>query len=118
MSSDAQRLAALCARLGPAARRSLLDYAEFLAAREPAAPAPPSEPLAITRVAGESVVAALRRLRRTYPMLDSTRLLDSAATGMTRHVLHGHAADEVIDGLETLFAEAYAAHRAREDGQP
>ena len=44
---------------------------------------------------GESVVAALKRLRLSYPMLDSAPLLDAAASLVTAHVLHGRSAAEV-----------------------
>lgn len=114
MTAEARRLQQLVDRLDAGARQTLVDFAEFLAARAPDKPPPPTEPLDIPRVAGESVIAALRRLRKTYPMLDATRLLDSAATGMTRHVLQGEEADTVIDGLEKLFTDAYAAREKSE----
>ena len=95
-------------------RRTLVAFAEFLATTGTAQAIPddtaPELPRDLPRPDDESVVAALKRLRRTYPMLDSAPLLDAAARLVTAHVLHGRGAGEVIDELETLFAEAYAGH--------
>jgi histidinol-phosphate/aromatic aminotransferase/cobyric acid decarboxylase-like protein len=102
-------------------RRTLLAFAEFLAASGATRAAPddatPELPRDLPRPDDESVVAALKRLRRTYPMLDSAPLLDAAARLVTAHVLHGRGADEVIDELETLFAEAYAGHAVEAEGR-
>lgn len=114
MSADRQRLQQLFAALDRDGRRALLDYAEFLLARHPR-PAPPVRPLDLPRPEDESVIAALKRLRATYPMLDSAPLLDAATTLVTAHVLHGRGAVEVIDELEALFGHAFA-ERAGDDG--
>ena len=108
MTAGRQRLAQLFAALDPARRAALLEYAEFLAARS--APRAPAVRQPIRRPDAESVIAALKRLRATYPMLDAAPLLDAAATLVTAHVLHGRGAVEVIDELEALFGEAYVAH--------
>ena len=117
MSAGRQRLQQVFARLDRDRQHQLLEFAEFLATRqvEPA----PEEAAArcdIPRPADESVVAALKRLRATYPMLDSAPLLDAAATLVSAHVLQGRGAGEVIDELETLFASAYAEHSATGEG--
>jgi hypothetical protein len=112
LSTGGDRLRTLYRGLDADGRRLLLEFAEFLAARrDEAVPEPDAAPRAIPRPDDESVVAALKRLRATYPMLDSASLLDAAATLVTAHVLHGRAAGEVIDELETLFGKAYAAHQ-------
>jgi hypothetical protein len=90
VSADRQRLAELFAALDRDGRRSLLEFAEFLAARRDGAgdvadEAPPA-PRNLPRPDDESVIAALKRLRLSYPMLDSA----------------------VIDELEVLFADSYA----------
>ncbi len=112
MSADRQRLAELFAALDRDGRRSLLEFAEFLAARRDGAgdvadEAPPA-PRNLPRPDDESVIAALKRLRLSYPMLDSAPLLDAAASLVTAHVLHGRSAVEVIDELEVLFADSHA----------
>ena len=55
----------------------------------------------------ESVIAAIRRLARTYPMLDSDNVFSAATTLMTRHVMWQQAAVEVIDELEVMFKARY-----------
>jgi hypothetical protein len=91
------------------AQQSLSDFARFLEANQRTTkPELPSEPLTIPRPEKESVVGALKRLRQTYPMLDTGRtLLDQASSLMTQHLVHGRAALEVIDELEGLFVEHY-----------
>ena len=94
-------------RLMPEQRQSLLDFASFLASRAQAAEEPadeaPAEPLAIERPAQETVVAAMKRLSATYPMIDKALLLNDASALMAQHLLQGRAAAEVIDDLERLF---------------
>lgn len=98
-----KRLVELYARLPEAERKSLLDFAEFLASRcEPVEPVS-LEPLTIPRPAEESVVAAMKRLRETYPMLDHSKLLHEASGLMAQHLMQGRPAPEVIDELEQMF---------------
>jgi hypothetical protein len=132
-SADERRLGKLFRSLDAPQREALLSFAEFLSERSsggqresgrlpnayPGAadvPEAVSElPLVEPRPAQESVVAGIRRLRRTYPMLDSGEMLNEASSLMAAHVLHGRAASAVIDELETLFAERFDAHRSRGD---
>lgn len=95
-------------RLPAAERRSLLDFAEFLAGRAAPAAAVPAEPLAIPRPGEETVVRAIKRLRATYPMLDPRKLLHETSHCMTQHVVQGRPAVEVIDELERVFSRHYA----------
>lgn len=112
MSRGKEELLALFERLGPAERETLLAFAESLAARAPAAAAPPEAP-ARERPAEETVVMAIRRLVRTYPMLDRRQLLAEASHFMAQHALEGRAAREVIDELEQVFARHYGKSRAQ-----
>ncbi len=118
---DRQRLLSLLGRLGEADRATLLAFAEFLAARgaagaDPAAAPPPERPTLLPRPPGESVVAAIRRLSASYPMLDRRRLLNLTSSRMTQHILHGRPAAEVIDELEQVFAAEYQALAGPEAG--
>ncbi len=109
------RLTTLFAELPEGKREMLLEYAEFLHTRHsgapgpaagkksPEMPAPVSAPLDIPRPGEESVVRAIKRLRATYPMLDSAKLLDATSTLMTQHVMQGREVIVVIDELEVLF---------------
>lgn len=106
-----QRLLRLFRQLPEAEQESVLAFAEFLLQR--AAPAsPPAEaderrPLDIPRPASESVVAAIRRLNMTFPMLDRDALLHEASALMTAHVMQGRPAADVIDELEAVFRRHY-----------
>jgi hypothetical protein len=120
LSGAERRLLRLYRSLGTADRDTLLAFGAFLAQRlaEEATSAqptkvPPAEPIPVERPAGESVIAAIKRLRCVYPMLERGDLLHEASSLMSTHVLHGRPAAEVIDDLEALFARHYAAFRAR-----
>ncbi len=97
-------------------KSTLLKFAEFLnqqaeseqattsgesQATEPAIPRP------IERPASESVIKAIKRLKKTYYMLDSNLLLDKTSDLMTQHILNGREAASVIDDLEELFKQLY-----------
>ena len=96
-------------RLGDIDRQSLLSFAAFLAERSDAETAgePPAQPLDIPRPDSESVVAAIRRLSATFPMLEKDALLHETSTLMTAHVMQGRSATEVIDELEVVFRRHY-----------
>ena len=112
---DSERqLVKLYRSLEPADRDTLLAFGEFLAVRD----APdvqkaqgPLEPERIPRPRQESVVGAIKRLSRSYFMLDRSLMLNDTSTLMGAHVLQGRPADEVIDELEALFAKSYAKYR-------
>lgn len=131
MSAEGERLADLYRRLGPSERASLLAFAEFLLQRSGAATGTgtetgtatdaetrtaggaeavarvSAEPVPIERPAKESVVAAIKRLRRTYPMLERNAMLNEVYVLMNRHMLEGRPAQEVIDELEQAFERRY-----------
>jgi len=108
-------------------RRTVIDFARFLAEenkRRGVAPDEASgaadgestatrsdavarEPLDIPRPAEEKPVHALKRLKATYPMLTGESLFSEAANLMMRHHMMGHDGGEVIDEMERLFATAY-----------
>ncbi len=107
-SKPEKRLLALFERLPEAERNSLLDFAEFLVERAGATqPEVAQQPLEIPRPAEESVVAAMKRLRETYPMLDHSKMLHEASGLMAEHMMQGRPAPEVIDELELMFARHY-----------
>jgi len=86
--------------LDPRRQRELLEFARALSA-------PDLEPCREPRPAGESVALAIRRLRRSYPMLDRRLLMGPASALMAQHALQGRAAAEVIDELELVFERHY-----------
>ncbi len=88
-------------------QQQLLDFARFLLDQQGPLERVISEPEQIPRPQQESVVAAMKRLNRTYPMLDKQHLLNEASSLMAEHMLQGRAAVEVIDELEAVFSKYY-----------
>jgi hypothetical protein len=100
--------------LGEADRHALECYLEFLLQRAAdRAPDAPRQPLPIERPESESVVAAMRRLTATYPMIDPDRAFHRASALMSDHLIAGRDAGSVIDDLEALFEELWAQHGER-----
>lgn len=113
--AEAQRLAKILKALSPDDRKTLLDFAEFLQQRSATPPATAQqliEPNLQERPQEETVVAAIRRLKLQYHMLQADELLHATADLMTDHLLKGRAADDVINELERLFDAQYARYRA------
>ena len=109
MSDDIEQvLLKVFRQMTPTAQCTLVDFADYLLQRYPAAIPPVSEqPLQVPRPVEESVIAAIRRLAKTYPMLDSDDVFSAATTLMTRHVMGQQAAVDVIDELEAMFKARY-----------
>jgi len=119
IAAHERRLLKILRALNQQDRGALIAFGEFLATggaavgglADKAEPAPvlPSEPRHEPRPSQESVVAAIKRLRRVYPMLDPGEMLHETSALMAAHVLQGRNADEVIDELEVLFLSRYQA---------
>ena len=90
----------------------LIAFAEFLTVH-PASDALVSEPLAIPRPAAETVTMAIRRLVRTYPMLERRQLMGEASQLLAQHVLQGRPSAAVIDDLEALFVVHYEQRKSK-----
>ncbi|MGH8640894.1 MAG: hypothetical protein ACRET6_04240 [Burkholderiales bacterium] len=102
-----RKLLELFEQLAPEQQERLIAFAEFLSggATEPGAAS--REPAAVPRPENETVTMAIRRLVRTYPMLDRRKLMVEASEFMAQHALQGRPAREVIDDLEALFVRHY-----------
>ena len=111
---EEKELLDLFERLAPEQQDGLIACAEFLGGSAPPAAVTASEPVAIPRPDGERVTMAIRRLTRTYPMLDCKRLMAEASQFMAQHALNGRPAHEVIDELEAVFARHY--RRIKDEG--
>ena len=111
MTTERNRLLELYARLDEPRRRTLLEFAEFLDSRSGATPEPDAgpvpEPEPIPRPERETVVAAIRRLSRSYHMLEKKEVLHHASALMAQHLMQGRNAVEVIDELEIVFRRQY-----------
>ncbi len=119
MADPRKELLRLWERTSETGRAHLLEYARYLSERMPAASEPPAQPNPIPPRPGETVVAALKRLSASYPMLDRARLLDETSVLMAQHTLEGRPREEVIAELEAVFVrhfERWHAERKRSGG--
>ena len=108
MNPAEKKILAVFKKLPASDRESLQAFGEFLLSRQgERSPQDIPEPQHIPRGENESVVAALKRLSASYPMLDKPQLLNESSTLMTQHVMQGRDVNEVIDELEALFARFY-----------
>jgi len=110
MKPAEKKLLKYYSKLTPEQRVTLLQFAEFLsekASTDYTAPEDIPEPQLKERPAEETVVAAIKRLTASYPMLERDKLFNETSTLMTRHVMQGEAAAIVIDELELLFQRKY-----------
>ncbi len=103
-----KRISKLARQLPTAEQATLLAFAEFLHTRSALEAPPPPRLQPIPRPEQESVIAAIKRLSQTYPMLDKATLFNDTSQLMTQHVMQGRPAKEVIDDLEKLFQQHYA----------
>jgi hypothetical protein len=115
MASLEDKLVTIAGRLSKAEQQQLLEYAEFLESRsDHASTIANAEPVHIPRPETETVIAAMRRLSDSYPMLNKDKLLHEAAGLMSAHVMQGREAEPVIDDLEILFARHYQIHTGKD----
>jgi hypothetical protein len=110
---QAEAMLSVFEQLSAADRAAVRSFAEFLlhqARRAPAtraAPAVVPEPEPIPRPDNEKVVAAVKRLSKTYFMLDKTKMLGVTSELVIQHIVQGRDAVEVIDELERVFETHY-----------
>jgi len=90
----------------------LIAFAEFLTEGAQEGPVT-AEPVAIPRPAAETVTMAIRRLTKSYPMLDRRRLMSEASQLLAQHALEGRPSAAVIDDLEALFVVHYEQHKSK-----
>jgi hypothetical protein len=122
MASAEQQLTEFFRQLPAGDQLTLLAFAEFLASRSPAGATAVSkeavaipEPEAIERPAGESVVGALKRLSKTYFMLDKTETLGATSDLVASNIMLGTDPVEVIDELEAIFRSLYEKLKSGEN---
>jgi len=108
MKSEERKLLQIFDQLAPEQQEKLLEFAEFLAVGDEGGEgAAMAEPRELPRPVVETVTMAIRRLVRTYPMLDRRLLMAETSQYLAEHALQGRAAREVIDELEVVFASHY-----------
>jgi len=123
MASAEQQLTEFFRQLTGADQLTLLAFAEFLAARSSegsiavsTGPLVVPEPEAIERPPRESVVAALKRLSKTYPMLDKTEMLGATSDLVATSIMQRTDAVMVVDELEEIFRSHYEKLKSGEHG--
>jgi hypothetical protein len=112
VKTEKQKLVQLFEGLDQQGRDSLMDYADFLFNKlQQNAPAKEQnikhQPLDHPRPEEESVLAAIKRLRASYFMIDTDGMINQTSSLVTQFMLQGRPANEVIDDLEQLFNEHY-----------
>jgi hypothetical protein len=107
MKRDAKALADLFNTLDKERQESLFDYAEFLQSKGGLLKQEVTEPVDVPRPESESVVGAIKRMKQTYPMIDSMKVFAVASNLMTDHMVKGRDAEEVINEIEALFEDTY-----------
>lgn len=107
MKRDAKALADLFNTLDKERQESLFDYAEFLQSKGGVLKQEVTEPVDVPRPENESVVGAIKRMKQTYPMIDSMKVFAVASNLMTDHMVKGRDAEEVINEIEALFEDTY-----------
>ena len=122
MASSERQLLDFYQRLGPDGQATLLAFAEFLCQRSASTVNPPraerveiTEPVPIDRPERESVVAGLKRLSQTYPMLSKTEMLTATSDLVARNIMLGTDPAQVIDQLEDIFREHYRTLREQSE---
>jgi hypothetical protein len=114
MASAQQQLTELFQQLGAADQATLLAFAAFLASRAtPRTVAVRTEPevlpeaLMIERPRQESIVGALKRLSKSYPMLNKAEMLSATSELVATSLMQGSDPVGVIDELEKIFSAHY-----------
>jgi len=110
MNNQERQLLNLFRRLNEQQKQSLHSFAEFLSSQTQEEKPSVEQPHDIPAAENESVVAALRRLSKSYFMLENQHLLNDATNLMSQHVIQGRDALEVIAELEQLFESGYQAY--------
>jgi len=90
-------------------QNALLEYAEFMYERSERKPEIVDEPVMIPRPEDETVIAGIKRLSASYPMLDKQHLMHEVSGLMAQHMLQGRSACDVIDDIEKVFTSSYQA---------
>jgi len=115
MKNRNRELDTLMPQLGDEHQQAVVDYATFLVQQyKIKIPVETGlKPVAIARPEQETVIAAIKRLKQTYYMLDTENLLDETSSLMGQHILRGREALEVIDELQSLFEAKYENYLLR-----
>jgi len=105
--ADAKSLLEIFESLDAERQRSLLHFAQYLHSQGGLVKKEIGVPRDIPRPESETVVGAIKRLKHTYPMVESMAVFSAASSLMTDHMVKGRDATEVINDMEKLFDDFY-----------
>ena len=111
MKKTVNHLESIYNKLSNTEQKSLLDYAEFLLSKSEHK-TKIEQPVIIPRPEKEKVVHAIKRLSKSYHMIDKMKLFPHTSQLMTEHIMKGRPEPEVINELEVLFLEHYETYLA------
>jgi hypothetical protein len=111
-ASRLEETADMAAQLPDEALVTLHEFAGFLADKYPPEAAASAEIVPIPRPSKEGVIPAIKRLSKTYPMLDKKVLFEQTSVAMSAHVLNEVSSEESIDRLESVFRKEYEDYLA------
>lgn len=111
-STEERKLCEIYKQLSEADKYTLMSFASFLNKQEfindeSIETSVRFEVLNIPRPEKESVIKAIRRLTKTYPMIDKDSIFERISSLMTEHIMNGRSASSVIDDLEKLFNQQF-----------
>ncbi|MBF0195618.1 MAG: Crp/Fnr family transcriptional regulator [Magnetococcales bacterium] len=118
ITKDKERADLLAAfrHLNPANKLTLIQFAKFLQSQQTEGEKPISqEPLDLPKPADESAVKALKRLKRSYPMIDADMSLLDDASRLLMEKITGTPDQEVIEKLEALFVERFKSWQLEQE---
>ena len=120
MNKREKKLLSIFSDLDDADQNSLMSFSEFLLekAKEEGRLVVHEEPIDIPRPREERVVAAIKRLSASFPMLKKDSMLNETAALMSEHIVQGRAAEEVIDELEVIFQARYEEFCSQRSPEP
>ncbi len=110
--TEAKKLAELFVKLTDEDQKSLMDFALFLKQKSKEQQKDFPLPELEARAPDESVIAAIKRLKRSYYMLNMDTLIDETSSYMTQYMVQGRDINEVIDDLEASFNKHYEQQKA------
>lgn len=115
MKNRSREVKSLMSQLDPEHQQSVVDYATFLVQQYNIKTPVKGDlqPENLTRPEQETVITAIKRLKKTYYMLDTDLLLDETSSLMGQHILRGREAIAVINELQSLFQAKYEEYLGR-----
>jgi len=115
MKNKLREIKLLLAQLDDSHQQAIVDYAEFMVQRYKVENSRDRDlkPESVERPEQETVIAAIKRLKKTYYMLDTDIILNQTSALMGQHILKGREAFDVIDELQSIFQAQYEQYLNR-----